>query len=154
MTPTLRTKYTFGALAGLSLLGTLAGCAAADAPASSDTGTDSGSSGSGSAETTESAEGYTDGDYSAEGSYSSPGGTETIEVELSLEGDVVTAVTVTGDASNPNAERYQAEFEDGIAAEVVGKDIDDLDVSRVAGSSLTSGGFNDALETIKADALG
>ena len=47
MTPTLRTKYTFGALAGLSLLGTLAGCAAADAPASSDTGTDSGSSGSG-----------------------------------------------------------------------------------------------------------
>ncbi|WP_447589312.1 hypothetical protein [Microbacterium lacticum] len=40
----------------------------------------------------------------------------------------------------------------GIAGEVVGKDIDDVSVSRVAGSSLTSGGFNDALETIKADA--
>ena len=36
--------------------------------------------------------------------------------------------------------------------EVVGKSIDEISVSRVAGSSLTSGGFNHAIETIKAEA--
>ena len=49
-------------------------------------------------------------------------------------------------------QRADASARGGIAGEVVGKDIDDLSVSRVAGSSLTSGGFNDSLETIKADA--
>jgi hypothetical protein len=43
-------------------------------------------------------------------------------------------------------------FIGGIADEVVGKDIDEISVSRVAGSSLTSGGFNDAIEQIKAEA--
>ena len=37
----------------------------------------------------------------------------------------------------------------GIADEVVGVAIDELNVTRVAGSSLTSGGFNAALEDIK-----
>ena len=59
---------------------------------------------------------------------------------------------MTGDAARPQSRQYQQAFMGGIAGEVVGKDIDDLSVSRVAGSSLTSGGFNDALETIKADA--
>jgi uncharacterized protein with FMN-binding domain len=160
MTPQLRNKYTFGALASFTLIGSLAGCAAADTAADSNTGTDTtdtteSSTDSGTDTGSSSGESvYADGDYTAEGSYSSPGGTETIEVELSLEGDIVTAVTVTGDASNANAERYQTEFEDGIAAEVVGENIDDLDVDRVAGSSLTSGGFNEAVESIKADALG
>ena len=37
---------------------------------------------------------------------------------------------------------------------VVGQDIDEISVSRVAGSSLTSGGFNRAIEEIKAEAAG
>ena len=40
----------------------------------------------------------------------------------------------------------------GIADEVVGVALDDLNVSRVAGSSLTSGGFNQAVESIKEQA--
>jgi hypothetical protein len=43
-------------------------------------------------------------------------------------------------------------FESGIGAVVVGKNINTLNVSRVAGSSLTSMGFNDALTKIKAAA--
>jgi hypothetical protein len=35
---------------------------------------------------------------------------------------------------------------------VVGQDIDQISVSRVAGSSLTSGGFNQAIDTIKSEA--
>jgi hypothetical protein len=129
-------------VAGLGLLA-LAGCASASDAA------DNGSSGS-DADTSAS---YTDGSYTAEGSYTSPAGQESVKVELTLEDDVVTAVTVTPEADDPQAKSFQEKFASGIADAVVGKDIDTLNVSRVAGSSLTSGGFNAALETIKADAL-
>jgi len=59
---------------------------------------------------------------------------------------------VTGHATDPQAQKHQGEFKDGIAAEVVGKSIADLKVDRVGGSSLTSGGFNKAVDAIKADA--
>lgn len=95
---------------------------------------------------------YADGTYDAEGSYTSPGGNEHVGVSITLENDVVTAVTVTPESENPTGTQYQTKFASGIAAVVVGKDIDELDVSKVSGSSLTSGGFNDAVETIKADA--
>jgi uncharacterized protein with FMN-binding domain len=95
---------------------------------------------------------YTDGTYEATGGYTSPNGQEEIDVSLTLEGDVITAVTVTPEATNPNSVNYQTQFADGIADVVVGKDIDEITVDRVAGSSLTSGGFNEAVETIKSDA--
>ena len=59
---------------------------------------------------------------------------------------------VTGDPQKQESEEYQAKFIGGIAEAVVGQDIDEISVSRVAGSSLTSGGFNQAIEAIKADA--
>ena len=96
---------------------------------------------------------YSDGTYDATGDYTAPSGSESIDVELTLDGDIVTAVTVTPRATSGNAAQYQGQFAGGIAAEIVGQDIDTLRVSRVAGSSLASGGFNDALEQIKAEAL-
>ncbi|TFV81563.1 hypothetical protein E4V99_11240 [Microbacterium sp. dk485] len=95
---------------------------------------------------------YTDGTYTAEGSYRTPETTETIEVTITLADDVITAVEVVGDPQAPQSVQYQGRFIGGISDEVVGRDIDEISVSRVAGSSLTSGGFNDALETIKAEA--
>ena len=133
------------ALGSLSLLATLTGCstptaeakpAMSDAPAAAVGGP------------------YTDGDYSATGDYQSPGGPEKIDVKVTLKGDIVTAVTVTPTATSGQAQRYQGEFADGVAAVVVGKKIDELKVDKVAGSSLTSDGFNAAIETIKADAVG
>jgi uncharacterized protein with FMN-binding domain len=167
MSSSLRTKYTFGALAGLTLIGTLAGCSAADTSASADDASDSTPSSESSSSTDTSTDSgtdtgtdssaagtYTDGTYSAEGDYQAPGESETIEVEVTLEGDIVTAVTVTPQADSGNAARYQKEFAEGISDIVVGENIDDLNVDRVAGSSLTSTGFNAAIEEIKADALG
>ena len=95
---------------------------------------------------------YKDGTYEATGNYTSPNGQEEIDVSITLADDVITAVTVTPEATNPNSVNYQGQFADGIAEVVVGKDIDEISVSRVAGSSLTSGGFNEAVETIKSDA--
>ncbi|MFT4134885.1 hypothetical protein [Microbacterium sp.] len=134
----------------------LTGCAAESAPAAETTET---ATATATAEPTETAAAvaepdstYVDGTYSAEGSYATPETVETITVTVTLEDDVVTAVSVTGNPSKRESVQFQGEFIGGIAEVVVGKPIDELAVSRVAGSSLTSGGFNQALEIIKAEA--
>ncbi|WP_375001767.1 hypothetical protein [Aeromicrobium sp. CTD01-1L150] len=127
----------------------------ATAACGGDSTDDGGSTGSdGSAESTdggESSGGYADGTYEATGSYSNPGGTSEVDVELTLEDGTVSDITVTPGASGTSAQ-FQGQFAGGIADEVVGKNIDELDVGKVAGSSLTAGGFNEALDSIKADA--
>ncbi|WP_309065758.1 FMN-binding protein [Microbacterium sp.] len=137
-----RVARTGTALAGIAGALLLVGCSgAADAEPPADTG--NGSSGGGS---------YKDGTYTADGSYQTPETIEKISVTVTLEDSVVTDVEVTGDPQAPETENFQGQFIDGIADEVVGKNIDELDVHRVAGSSLTSGGFNQALEKIKEQA--
>ncbi|MES2630509.1 MAG: hypothetical protein V4611_00965 [Patescibacteria group bacterium] len=101
--------------------------------------------------TTEEA-GYKDGTYTETGSYFSPGGNESIEVSVTIANDVITDATVTSKAKNAESKEHQADFISGYKSLVVGKDIDEVTLSRVAGSSLTSNGFNSALELIKADA--
>ncbi|MFN4002719.1 hypothetical protein [Microcella sp.] len=116
-----------------ALLGTLTGCAtAAEAPVDAS---------------------YRDGVYQANGTYQSPNGNENIIVVIELADDVVTDVDITVNPNNPTTANYQGQFADGIGALVIGEDIDTLDVTVVAGSSLTSNGFREALATIKADAL-
>lgn len=145
--PTTSPRLLALGLAGLGATLALAGCAAPAAlgdgsggDASVDTGADTSAS-------------YTDGSYEATGDYVSPAGPSQVTVELTLADDVVTDVTVMPLATDPTSKGFQTQFADGIAAAVVGQDIDSLTVSRVGGSSLTSGGFNDALEQIKAEAL-
>ncbi|MBN6192586.1 FMN-binding protein [Microbacterium sp. SSW1-47] len=143
---------TGSALLGVAGLVVLAGCAgtpdAADSSNASTAPTGSSSSSGGG----DAAGSYNDGTYTAEGSYQTPETVEQISVTLTLADGVVTDVEVTGDPKAPETEQYQGQFIDGIADEVVGKPIDELNVSRVAGSSLTSGGFNDAVESIKEQA--
>jgi uncharacterized protein with FMN-binding domain len=158
MRPSVR-KSVFAGIAGLSLAGTVAGCApSAQSTPTPATGTSSpetsaAAAPSGTASSlASSGSAYQDGTYSADGTYVSPNGTETVGVELTLASGTVTAVNITQHPSNPNTKKFQGEFAGGIAAQIVGKSVDELNVSKVAGSSLTSGGFNKALETIKAEA--
>ncbi|MEX2441315.1 MAG: hypothetical protein WD400_01575, partial [Pontimonas sp.] len=95
---------------------------------------------------------YADGAYQATGGYQSPNGPETIAVSVTLTGGVISAVEVSPQGTNSTTERYQGMFAGGVGQEVVGKSLDEADVSRVAGSSLTSGGFKKALESIRQDA--
>ena len=67
-------------------------------------------------------------------------------VTVTLQDDVITSVDVSGDPQKRESEEYQSRFIGGIADVVVGQDIDQISVSRVAGSSLTSGGFNQAID--------
>jgi uncharacterized protein with FMN-binding domain len=156
--PTLR-KTVFAGIAGLSLAGTVAGCApSAQQPAAQETPSSASSSASetstpGSSALATSGAGYKDGTYSADGTYKSPNGTETVGVQLTLANGTVSAVEITEHPSNPNTRKFQGQFAGGIAAQVVGKSLDEIKVSKVAGSSLTSGGFNQAVEAIKAQAV-
>ncbi|HSX32598.1 MAG TPA: FMN-binding protein [Candidatus Saccharimonadales bacterium] len=95
---------------------------------------------------------YKSGNYSATGSYSSPGGTEQIAVTLTLDGDTITDVTASPKAASPESSTYQEQFIEGYKSMVVGKDIDTVSLSKVSGSSLTSRGFNDAIDQIKQQA--
>lgn len=147
---TVRAGAALSAAAGIALL---AGCAAtasdAEEPA---TGADQEATGSGSTSSGSASGSYADGTYTADGAYATPESVETITVTVTLEGDVITDVEVTGDPQKSESEEYQGRFIGGIADVVVGQDIDDIQVSRVAGSSLTSGGFNEAIEAIKSEA--
>jgi len=97
-------------------------------------------------------EAYKDGTYTETGNYITPGGRETIKVTVTLANDIITDASVTGDATSGESKEYQSDFIGGFKKLVVGKDIDEVSLSRVAGSSLTSNGFNTALKLIKADA--
>jgi len=95
---------------------------------------------------------YADGTSSAQGGYQSPNGPETVGLSVTLENGVISAIEVTPGATGGPSKPYQSQFAEGIVAETVGKSLHELSVGRVAGSSLTSGGFNEALKAIKADA--
>ncbi|GAB15356.1 hypothetical protein ARGLB_085_00390 [Arthrobacter globiformis NBRC 12137] len=147
-------KTVFAGMAGLSLAGTVAGCApSTQQPAAQETEPSAAASASASGTASGSAAGYKDGTYSADGNYKSPNGTETVGVQLTLANGTVSAVEITEHPSNPNTRKFQGQFAGGIADQVVGKSLDEIEVSKVAGSSLTSGGFNQAVEAIKAQAL-
>lgn len=143
--PTTTSRLLAFAGLGLTAAAALAGC--------SSTGTQTGGGDDSGIDTSaDTSAVYSDGTYEATGDYISPAGPSQVTVELTLADDLVTDVTVTPLATDPTSKGFQTQFADGISAAIVGEDIDTLNVSRVGGSSLTSGGFNDALAQIKSDA--
>lgn len=150
-TPSL--KILAGTAAGLAVLAGATACAPAKQGTStadvSPTGGASSAAGTGAPATPGH---YKDGTYSADGHYTSPNGEETVGVTLTLASGKISDVKIATHPTSANTQLFQNRFAGGIKDLVVGKSIDQLDVSRVAGSSLTSGGFNDAVEAIKKQA--
>jgi uncharacterized protein with FMN-binding domain len=95
---------------------------------------------------------YKDGSYSSTGSYMSPGGLDKIAVNLTLEKDIVTDISVTPLVADKVSVKYQGMFLSGYRPMVIGKNIKDVKLDKVSGSSLTSIGFNEAIEQIKLEA--
>lgn len=130
-------------LSTVALLGTLTGCAAAtEQVAAPEPAADA---------PREAAD--VDASYRADGSYLSPAGDESIIVVLQLENDRVTGVEIGLYPTSATSSTYQDMFANGIGDLIIGQDIDTLDVTVVAGSSLTSTGFREAVATIRAEAL-
>ena len=96
---------------------------------------------------------YVDGTYDAEVEYKVPGNKlEPMRVSITIANDIVTAASVDFDGligtSRLNQKKFSAAYQD----EVIGVELDDIDLSRVGGASLTSGGFNEAVAKVQAAA--
>lgn len=96
---------------------------------------------------------YANGTYTAIGTYPIPNGKlEEIRVTLTLTDGVVTDVNYTSNPEEKGSIANQAKFSAGYKAEVVGKNIDEINLTVVNGSSLTPMGFMDALKQVKQQA--
>jgi len=84
----------------------------------------------------------------ATGQYATPGGSEEIEVALRMRDGVIVEARVRLAAGSGTARQFQEQFASRFAVEVVGRPVAGLEVSRVAGASLTSTGFNKAVAQI------
>lgn len=95
---------------------------------------------------------YRDGTYTANAEYYTPKRRKhVISVTLSLRDDVIAGADVQYDgaeAKTPSHIRFDGAYE----ALVLGVEMDDLDLSRVGGASLTTTAFNEALGDITSDA--
>ncbi|MDB5160222.1 MAG: hypothetical protein JWO99_485 [Candidatus Saccharibacteria bacterium] len=93
---------------------------------------------------------YTNGTYTAIGAYAK--GKNSIDVTLSLNDDAIESVEVVPMATVKMSLGLQKKFAIAISDEVVGRPIDEVHLDKLAGSSLTTQGFNDAVEKIKSQA--
>lgn len=97
---------------------------------------------------------YVDGEYNATGNYQSPAQLEEVEVTLTVANGVITDAAFKGLATHPTSKKLQGMFAEGFEEEVVGKKVDEVNLTVVNGSSLTPKGFMDALSKIKTQAQG
>jgi len=89
-----------------------------------------------------------DGVHTAESSYFTPNRVRhDIVVTLTVAGGIVTAAEVEYDGGGPSTPS-NAGFDTAYRAVVVGQPIEDINLSRVGGASLTSESFNEAVQTI------
>lgn len=91
---------------------------------------------------------YTDGEYTVEGQY----GSKSIIVNLNLADDKIKDVKVTPNTTIKMSLGLQKRFAEAVPEVVVGRPIDEIHLDKLAGSSKTTQGFNDALEKIKQEA--
>lgn len=91
---------------------------------------------------------YKDGTYSVTTAYYVPHGKETIKVTITLKDGTVTDSAIENSENDPESARFQEDFAAEYKSNVVGKKINSVDVSYVAGASDTAQGFDDALAQI------
>lgn len=96
---------------------------------------------------------YRNGTYYYEASFGTPGGTERLGISLTISADQVTATSATKLAVHPTSKSYENSFVASYGSSVVGRDLATLSLSRTAGASLTTNGFNSAVIAIRNMAL-
>jgi hypothetical protein len=88
--------------------------------------------------------------YVAKASYFTPRRTEhDIAVTVELEGSTIVAANVTYDGG-PASTPAHSGFDSAYAVDVIGQDINTIELSRTGGASLTSIAFNEAVAEIRA----
>ncbi|MDO8335888.1 MAG: calcium-binding protein [Candidatus Saccharibacteria bacterium] len=97
---------------------------------------------------TTSSNNYKDGTYSADGSYSSPDGTQKIGLTITIADGTVTATSADNKANGLDSAQYEDQFISSYKNQIVGKKVSSLK-GTVSGDSLTLIGFEDALAQIQ-----
>jgi hypothetical protein len=87
--------------------------------------------------------------YSAMVTYDPEGRSESINVSLTLNNTTITEISSQHSMNDGKSRRYQMNFESAIGPLVIGKDINTLNLSRVAGASFTTDAFMQAIQNIK-----
>ncbi len=95
---------------------------------------------------------YKDGVYTSTGSYISPGGPDEIDVTVTLANNVVTEIVSVAKPGDDVSKKYMKLFTDNYKTLVIGKNISEVKLDKVSGSSLTSIGFNNAISKIRSQA--
>ncbi|MBY3217651.1 hypothetical protein HFO21_25360 [Rhizobium laguerreae] len=93
---------------------------------------------------------YSDGVYTATGRYG--GQPSLITVTVTLRNGIVSTVVVKPHAYVPRSLALQKAFAAAVPKVVIGKRLDEIRVGKLAGSSGTPQGFNDAIDKIKRQA--
>jgi hypothetical protein len=92
-----------------------------------------------------------DGSHGTKVTYFTPKRDEyTMEISLTTENGIITDSTIVysnGAEVDPNAQRFEGAYKEM----VIGQSIHDLSLSRVAGASLTTNAFNEAVAKIVAE---
>ncbi len=97
---------------------------------------------------------FTDGTFTSNSTYRVPNGDEeAISVEIVLANNEIVSLEFDVQATNSTSEQWQGRFSPLIEDAVVGEDLEEADVSRLGGASLTSAAFNDLLDDVRAQAL-
>jgi len=96
---------------------------------------------------------YKDGVYSADGIYDASSGRQKIGITLTISNDVIVSASATQKAIDPTSGAYEDYFIANYKQFVVGKSIKNLKLSSVSGATLTTIGFNNAVNLIRQQAL-
>ncbi|MFA7285052.1 MAG: hypothetical protein WC004_04515 [Candidatus Absconditabacterales bacterium] len=81
--------------------------------------------------------------------YMTPGGEEPMDVTVTIVDGVITAVEAKNVAILPKSVSFQDKFIAGVAGVVVGKNVSDVEITNINGSSLTAQAFNKALNNLE-----
>ena len=92
---------------------------------------------------------YKDGTYTSMNQYYVPHGYESIKVTLTVKSGIITDSTIFNSENNRESQIFQEDFVSVYKSYVVGKNIDGLNLSVVAGASDTTSGFNNAVTAIQ-----
>lgn len=97
---------------------------------------------------------FKDGEYTSTSTYLTPGGSHpNINLSITVKNELVTDVNINFTENNDNeSSKFQSKFTNTYKTLVIGKKISDIKLSRVGGASLATGGFNEALLKIEAQA--
>lgn len=88
--------------------------------------------------------------YQTTVNYEVPEKNQTLTLSLTLQNNIVINSVVTQSMHGKSRE-YQEDFEKSYKVKIIGKNINDINLSRIGGASLTTNAFNQAINIIKSN---